>query len=51
MSVPLYQCQVGRYGVFSEAREVSVLRPKWASRSPSQGPAALEIDVKTGSEA
>ena len=36
---------------FSEPREVPVLRPKWASSSPSQGPAALEIDVITGPEA
>ena len=36
---------------FSETQEVEVLRPKWASSSPSQGPSALEIEVITGSEA
>ena len=36
---------------FQKPRAIAVLRPKWASGSPSQGPSALGNDVKTGSEA
>ena len=34
---------------FSEPREVPVLRPKWASSSPSQGHSALELTPQKSS--
>ena len=36
--------QIGRYGVFSETREVSILRPKWAVEPPEEGHVGINAE-------